>query len=517
MNDGVSNISDLSQEWLKETTQHVESIIYLTDAKGGKFYYITEAVKKVLGLTPGEVASNGYGILRRILPEDIPKFKQFVKVVQNGKNSVVEYQFKDKDDNIRWLRHTGVPIYEDGELARIAGVISDVTEEKELLDKLERSEERFRLLVETANDMIFALNKHGYFVMINESGALSLGYKPNEITGKHFLEFVDENNKSEIALAFQKILNTHANTSFEVEFVDKLGQKVIFDIQARSTLSNGDLSGVLGVGRDITGRRKDENKLKELNTKLIEANRIISIERDRAKQQITMLEELNKLKNRFISNVSHELRTPLASIVGFAETLSSDEELPEEMVKEFNNIILTEGKRLAKFINDLLDFSKLEQDEALSKTDFDLIKLLHELVNNFTSIAEEKEITISREIPEAEIIINADKERISKAFNHLLANAFKFTDADGRVTVIAQDFLKEVEVIISDTGVGIPEEDLPYLFEKFHKINRPGAQIHGAGFGLSISKKIIDLHKGFIKATSEVNRGTTFVVRLPKQ
>ena len=274
---------------------------------------------------------------------------------------------------------------------------------------------------------------------------------------------------------------------------------------------------MIAIGRNITARRIDENKLKELNAKLIEANRINQIERDRAKHQISVLEELNKLKNEFISNVSHELRTPLASIVGFAETMASDQDLPQEAISEFNGIILTEGKRLAKFINEVLDFSKLESDaDALVKEKFDIVPVLLDIFESHKEQAEDKGLTFSKEIPEAEMIIDGDKARIANSIGKLISNAIKFTNKEGRISLIAQDFLKEVEIIVSDTGVGIPEKEIPNLFQKFRKVNRPGTQLPGAGFGLVAVKQVIDLHKGLIQVKSEVKKGTTFIIRLPK-
>ena len=502
----------------KETAEKIESVLYSVNGKGSEYYFITDAVKRIFGYSAEEVYSNRFRILRHILPEHFAKFRRFINELKEGNQAVVEYIIKDKEGNKHHVRHSGIPIVENEEVVRIVGVINDITDEKKIREKLEKSKEEFRLLIETADDLIFNLNSFGYFVMVNRNGALALGYNPDEMVNRHFLEFVEENNKAEIAVAFQKILNSDGVTSFEANFVDKFDKNIIFEIQARPTKSKGKISGMLGIGRDITRRRKDENKLKELNVRLIEANRINSIERDRAKQQISVLEELNKLKNEFISNVSHELRTPLASIVGFAETLSSDPDLPKDMVTEFNGIILTEGKRLAKLINDVLDFSRLEsQKENLNLIQFDLIGLLRDLIRIFDKQAQEKLLTLTHEFPEAEILIYADRERLSKAFGNLIANAIKFTNSGGRVTIIAQDFLKEVEVIISDTGIGIPEEDIHSLFQKFSKVNRPGSHLPGAGFGLVTAEQIINLHKGLIRVKSEIDKGTTFIVKLPKK
>jgi len=229
------------------------------------------------------------------------------------------------------------------------------------------------------------------------------------------------------------------------------------------------------------------------------------------------LSELNTLKNEFISNVSHELRTPLASIIGFSETIADDKKLTIEKVKEFNEIILTESKRLAKLINDVLDFSELENEsKQLNKNSVDIIQLLNKNIETLKPKYEAKNIILTGKLPESEIIIFADENRIYKAINYLLSNAIKFTGINGRITVRVKEFLKEVEIIISDTGVGIPEEDIPFLFDKFSKINKKGHKLPGAGFGLITVKQIIDLHKGLIRVKSELNKGTSFIIKLPK-
>jgi two-component system phosphate regulon sensor histidine kinase PhoR len=103
-----------------------------------------------------------------------------------------------------------------------------------------------------------------------------------------------------------------------------------------------------------------------------------------------------------------------------------------------------------------------------------------------------------------------------KVFYNLVANAIKYNHKNGRISIIVQDFKKEVEVAVSDTGVGIPEKELPNLFQKFSKVQTSIAQIGGTGFGLVTVKQIVDLHKGFIKVKSEIDKGTTFIIRLPK-
>jgi len=516
-------LEDITEEELKSkmfkcVLDNVDVVIFSMKPQGTEFDFISGAAKKILGFEIEDLINKKFTFLRSIRKEEYPKLRKFLKDVANGLPTVIEYGIVDKRGEFRFVRHSAVPIFREDKVVRIVGAIVDVTREAKLREELKYSEEKFRLLMETAQDLIFTLDARGNFLMVNKNGARALGFSQGEMIGKHLFDFIKEEEKPDLAVEIHNVLNSEKVVKFETTMIDSLNQGINFEFLAKSVRSKSGITGMVAIGRDITERLEKEKKLKELNDKLIESNRILSIERDRAKEKISMLEDLNKLKNDFISNVSHEFRTPLASIVGFAEAIASDSEMNRETILEFNSIIYEEGKRLAKLIDDLLDFSRLDTgEEPLEKSDFDIVPLLIETAKNFLSLAENKKILLETHIPEAEVIVKGDRERLGNAFGHILNNAIKFTGEGGRVSLILNDFLKEVEIIINDTGVGIPPEDIPQLFEKFSKVNRPGTQQPGAGMGLALVKKIIDLHKGWISIKSEINKGSTFIIRLPKK
>ncbi len=388
--------------------------------------------------------------------------------------------------------------------------------DNDLLGKLSAEEEKFRLLFELSRDSLILLNNRGYITKVNSRFREIFLHGHDQLAQQHFLSLLPEETRQEFGPVFKQIVQ-NKNKMFRLNLLSKSNQPITQEIKFFPLIHNKKLDGLLVICRDLNESIQPDPEIEDLNSKLEEANKLISIERERAQSQITELEKLNKLKNEFVSNVSHELRTPLASIVGFAETICTDDNLPPEVILEFNTIILKEGKRLARLINDILDFSKLETEkEALIKSNFDAIKLLRELIAGFQSTADEKNITIVSDVPMEEILINADKERISMAVSHLISNGIKFTNPGGRVTVKVENLFNEIEIEITDTGIGIPEEDLPQLFQKFHKVDRPGSQTPGAGLGLSLVKQIIDLHKGSIRVKSQINKGTIFALRLFK-
>jgi PAS domain S-box-containing protein len=378
-------------------------------------------------------------------------------------------------------------------------------------------QKKLETILDLEEDLVVFLNKAGLITKVNANGALALEFKEEDLLNRHIIDLIASKYKIETMKAFNDIIDGKPERAFEASLKSYSGNEILFGINARPLYSDGKMSEIVLIGKDITRLREVTDEIENLKMKLIEANRIISIERQRANQRKSFLEELNKMKSDFVSNISHELRTPLASIIGFSETIDSDPDMPDAMRSEFNTTILNEGKRLARLINDILDISKLEGGGIeIVYVRFDVILMLNEVIDAHIKSAKAKNITLSRELPEEEILIDADKERILQTIGRLLNNAVKFTNEKGRIKVIVKNLFNEIEIIISDTGIGIPETDLPFIFQKFYRVSRPGTEIPGAGLGLVFVKQITDLHKGFITVQSEVGKGTTFAIKIPK-
>ena len=366
--------------------------------------------------------------------------------------------------------------------------------------------------------MIFVLDHSGIIISINEVSKNFLGFLPEEMKGKKLLNFIVQEDVSDLNSSFNKVLANKKTSRFEVIFLTKYGQVFQIDLSCTSITENGKIIGLLGVGKDLSEKFKYESELQKIKPKLIELNRLLTIERSRTLRQKSVVEELNRLKYDFISGISHEFRTTLASIIGFAETIASDPEVTDSMKKEFIKVILSEGKRLAKLINFFLEASNNDSNVVIvSKTTFDLVKLTQEVISTNIELASSKNIEINFEHPGEEIIIEADKESLSQVINALINNAIRYTDELGRVKIIINNYISEVEIIVSDTGIGIPDEDQPYIFQRFFKVSRGMSDIPSVGVGLVFVKQIIDLHKGLISVQSESGSGTTFLVKLPKR
>jgi len=482
-----------------------------------KLIYVSPSVKKYFGLSAEEILANPPLFLKKIDQACFHDVKEFFRTLLAGLPAAVDFTISKNAYEKYSLRVRATPQYEGTEVKYFDAVLFEIHNEFRENALMEESEKQLKLLFETAEDLIFILDANGNFVLVNGNGALSLEYMTDEMKGKHILSFIDEPVKGAFIKSFHLLIASSSVQTFETKFLSKYGKSIIFELNARTIFDDKQkIIGVIAIGRNITSRNSLEDKVRDLSNKLVEARRIISVERDRAKQRISVLEELNRLKNEFVSNISHELRTPLASIIGFSETIDSDASMPDEMKKEFNKIILEEAKRLANLINDVLDISKIEGGKiVLNKTEFDINEVLIKCIEKARTAGAAKHITFSIDVPEEKNLVHADEERITQLFENLLANAVKFNLEGGRVSVLAQNLFREYEVIISDTGVGIPAKDLPFIFQKFYRVSRPGTEIPGTGLGLALVKQIVDHHKGLITLQSEENKGTTLIIKLP--
>jgi len=243
------------------------------------------------------------------------------------------------------------------------------------------------------------------------------------------------------------------------------------------------------------------------------------------------LKHLDHLKSDFVSNVSHELRSPLAAIESYINLMLEDKkELNyENLVRIKNNTA-----RLSKFIDDLLDVSKIEQKEVSEKKAVNLSGLVEDVVSLFAVQAEEKKLEIKTDIDEQIPDVFANSERLKQIFINLISNAIKFTNKDGKITINAVQSPKSkvqsqltsdighrtsdyIQVSVSDTGIGIPKDQLGKIFDKFHQVKGTVDELKGpkgTGLGLSIVKGIIEEHGGKIWADSEMGKGTTFYFTL---
>lgn len=224
------------------------------------------------------------------------------------------------------------------------------------------------------------------------------------------------------------------------------------------------------------------------------------------------LSGIEMLRTDFINNFSHEFKTPIVSIKGFAEMLKYADLTPEER-SEYLDIVINESSRLAVLATNVLNLSKIETQTLLTETDrFNLGEQIRQCVLLSDMKIEKKNIVLNVDIKD--IFYNGNKDLLNQVWLNLIDNAIKFTPDGGQISISASQTDSESQIIIKDTGCGIEAAAMDYIFDKFYQADTSHAMM-GNGIGLTVVKKIVELHRGKILCESEVNKGTTFTVLLP--
>lgn len=233
---------------------------------------------------------------------------------------------------------------------------------------------------------------------------------------------------------------------------------------------------------------------------------------------VTEEERLHRLQKEFVANVSHELRTPLGTLRSYLDTLLEGAEEDPELRRRFLRVMDGETERMTRLVNDLLVLSRLDsREEMLSLASLDLGFLVREVAEKFRRRCEEKELLLQVELEGGPFEVQGDGTRLEQVLTNLLTNAIDFTPPGGRITLSVRPDKEGVRVTVRDTGVGIPPEDLPRVFERFYRVDKARSrQFGGTGLGLTIARELVEAHGGEMDISSEPGRGTEVWFRLPR-
>ncbi len=234
-------------------------------------------------------------------------------------------------------------------------------------------------------------------------------------------------------------------------------------------------------------------------------------------QDITEMRRLEGMRREFVANVSHELKTPLTSIKGLVETLLSGALEDAANNRRFVSLIDEDATRLARLIDDLLALSQIESRAVpLRVQSVNVRELVDHIAARFRAQLQERRVVFDNQITDSAPAVRGDVERLHQVFMNLFDNAVKFNTTGGRITVTADVQGAFLAVAVQDTGIGIPEADLPRIFERFYRVDKTRArELGGTGLGLAIVKHIVELHQGSVSVQSRLGQGTTFAVSLP--
>jgi PAS domain S-box-containing protein len=367
----------------------------------------------------------------------------------------------------------------------LGGMAFDVTERYQLQHRLRESEERFRGAFDAAAIGMALVGLDGRFLQVNRSLCEIVGYSEDELLGLTFQIITHPDDlEADLSLVQQVLDGAIPNYSLEKRYIHKDG-RIVWILLSVSLVRN------------------------TANEPLYFVSQI---------QDITRAREAERLKDEFVSTVSHELRTPLTSISGYVDLLldGAAGEQSEE-AQHFLTIVQQNGRRLIALVNDLLDMSRIEAGQiGLRREEIDLAAQLRGVVTAFAPQVAAKQQALLLQLPPSLPPIWADVQRTEQIFSNLVSNAHKYTPAGGAITVAVGTEVNAVRIDVSDTGIGLSDEEQANLFTRFFRAgNRAARAERGTGLGLVISRALAELHGGTIKVRSTPGQGSTFSVMLP--
>ncbi|MCI8482142.1 MAG: cell wall metabolism sensor histidine kinase WalK [Clostridia bacterium] len=347
------------------------------------------------------------------------------------------------------------------------------TELKENLNEVSRKKNQIETILLHMTDGIIAFNMEGRIILVNPAATRLLRIMPEEETFENIFE------KLNIEINMEKIIYLDNWTSSEERV--NLGDKHINLFFAPLKDENERPAGVMVVIQDITEHVKLDNMRKE-----------------------------------FVADVSHELKTPITSIMGYADTLLEGE-YDKKTQDKFLNVIASEARRMAKLVTDLLALSRFDNNQVQAqKEEFDLGDLVKRCQDKLQFQIKQKkhqvECFVTANVPP----VYADKDGVERVVLNILTNSIKYTKEEGHIKIYVGFVYNDAYIKVIDNGMGIPEEDLSRIFERFYRVDKARTrEMGGTGLGLSIAKEILDRNNGSIDIKSEQGNGTEVVIRIP--
>ena len=381
---------------------------------------------------------------------------------------------EENKDAKKSSRVDGVKKVKKNNVENIEDIIGTMTTElKEKLSEVSTQKNQIETILLHMTDGIIAFNMNGEIILINPAAKKLLSIRPEDIN------FDDIFGKFKLGINMEKIIYLENWTSTEqrIQVEDKYINVFFAPFKDETDRPNG----VIAVIQDITEHVKLDNMQKE-----------------------------------FVADVSHELKTPITSIMGYADTLLEGE-YDKETQERFLNVISSEARRMARLVTDLLTLSKYDNNKnKVKKESFDLGELVKKCQDKLAIEIKKKNHKVNCFVTADVPPVYADKDDIARVVLNILTNSIKYTPDGGEIKIYVGFVYNDAYIKIFDNGIGIPEEDLSRIFERFYRVDKARTrEMGGTGLGLSIAKEILDKNGGSIDIKSVVGEGTEVVIRIP--
>ncbi|HEX4987412.1 MAG TPA: ATP-binding protein [Candidatus Binatia bacterium] len=379
-------------------------------------------------------------------------------------------------------------------LVAFSSQLGSALENAQLYDEVNKEKAYIENLVDNAGDAIISTDVEDRILTWNHGAEVIFGYSREETVGQSLTILLPAQRTGELEEIRDKVRLTGVIRNLEVRRIRKDGIIIEASLAVSPIRDKDDnVIGFLHLARDVTEKKRYEQRLKELD----------------------------KMKSAFVSNVSHELRTPLTAIKASADNML-DRLIGDLNGKQVGYLtrIKSNSDRLARLINDLLDLSTIEAGKIdLRPANLPLVTLVKEAAESLRPVAAEKLINLTVMSADPGIIAWADRDKVVQVLMNLIGNALKFTPTGGKVTIaVTKNSAAWMQISVTDTGPGIPAEEVNKVFARFYQIGQAGTQkTQGTGLGLAISKALVEMHGGKIWVESEAGKGSIFSFTLPAE
>jgi len=371
-----------------------------------------------------------------------------------------------------------VDVKSDDELGKLAEMFNFLTGKLEItLGEISSEKSKMETILNYMADGLVAVNKNGRIIHANPKAMEMLDFSEEMILEKKYDELFEVLN-SKLTLEY---IMKHNETLIGSDAIS-INESIYNVDYAPFKDENNEIGGIVLVIKDITRQQKLEN-----------------------------------MRREFVANVSHELKTPLTSIKSYTETLLDGMLEDREISESFLGVINSEADRMTRLVRDLLQLSNF--DNKKTKWDMannDLVKLINQIVIKLHITAKNKNQRLEFITKYDKLMACFDFDRIEQVLLNIISNAIKYTENNGEIEVYLEEKNNKALIKVIDNGMGIPEEDLPRIFERFYRVDKARSrELGGTGLGLSIAKEIIEAHNGSIEISSEVNKGTKVIIEIP--
>jgi two-component system sporulation sensor kinase A len=499
-----------SEERYRQLFELESDAIFLIENETGRILEANSAASALYGYSHEELLTKKNTDLSAE-PEETQRVTQTIPPTSDQVVTIPLRFHRKRDGTIFPVEITGRFFIRQGRQVHIAA-IRDITDRKRAEKALKESEEKFRGFVERNFDAIVSLDIEGWVTYTSPAVERILGYKSEEVIGKHFRDFFPESEIPRAAQAFTEVSKGGSTQGIQVKLLRKDGSPIYVESNSSPILKDGVIVGIQGIYRDITERKQAEEQIKQYNILLEQA-----VQEKQQKMEVLFERLLRQEKlatiGQIAGSIAHELRNPLGAVknsVFFLTRLYQKQQLDASnpKVKEHLDLIGSELDISERVISDLLQMTRMKPPQ---REQTDLRSIIVDAVEH-CHLSENIHLTIKLQ-PDP-FIIWADPGQLRQVFINVLTNAVQAIEGDGNITIRATHLAKEksTTIEIENDGLGIEPDALSKVFEPLYT-----TKATGTGLGLSICKQIIENHQGQISIRSQNEQGTTVTIGLPKE